>query len=288
MPLVVLTSNSAREMSDALKRRCLHLYIDYPDAELELEIVRARRRPGIAEGLAARGGRARSSACASSICGRRRASARRSTGRGRWWCSAPTTSTKELDRGDAQRDHQVRPRREKVRRALGGQPDGARTATRTRTPAMDRVVVDFVRLLRRHRCGVSPAEGLDALEALRRVGPGRARGVRDTLRATLVKSGEDIETFERLFDLYFGLASPSRPRRRALHPHVHDNGGTRRPSCASARTSRATRTTATTSIRTRAPSRSTCAASWTRTSCVPRTTSTASPSACACRCSASS
>ncbi len=31
IPLVILTSNNAREMSDALKRRCLHLYIDFPD-----------------------------------------------------------------------------------------------------------------------------------------------------------------------------------------------------------------------------------------------------------------
>lgn len=38
-PIVILTSNSAREMSDALKRRCLHLYIDYPTIELEEKIV---------------------------------------------------------------------------------------------------------------------------------------------------------------------------------------------------------------------------------------------------------
>jgi len=38
-PVVILTSNSAREMSDALKRRCLHLYIDYPTLELEQKIV---------------------------------------------------------------------------------------------------------------------------------------------------------------------------------------------------------------------------------------------------------
>ena len=38
-PLVFLTSNNAREMSDALKRRCLHLYIDYPSAELERQIL---------------------------------------------------------------------------------------------------------------------------------------------------------------------------------------------------------------------------------------------------------
>lgn len=42
IPLVVLTSNNAREMSDALKRRCLHLYIDFPAASQELEIVRLK------------------------------------------------------------------------------------------------------------------------------------------------------------------------------------------------------------------------------------------------------
>jgi MoxR-like ATPase len=45
-PLVFLTSNDAREMSDALKRRCLHLYIDFPDEALELQILEAKV-PGI-------------------------------------------------------------------------------------------------------------------------------------------------------------------------------------------------------------------------------------------------
>jgi MoxR-like ATPase len=51
MPLVVLTSNNSREMSDALKRRCLHLFIDFPDAEREREIVRLKV-PDISEALA--------------------------------------------------------------------------------------------------------------------------------------------------------------------------------------------------------------------------------------------
>jgi MoxR-like ATPase len=41
-PLVFLTSNNAREMSDALKRRCLHLYIDYPSQELEARILETK------------------------------------------------------------------------------------------------------------------------------------------------------------------------------------------------------------------------------------------------------
>ena len=52
LPVVVLTSNNAREMSDALKRRCLHLFIDFPNQEQELEIVKLKV-PGIAEQLAA-------------------------------------------------------------------------------------------------------------------------------------------------------------------------------------------------------------------------------------------
>jgi MoxR-like ATPase len=48
---VVLTSNAARDLSDALKRRCLHLYVDYPTREREAEIVRARA-PEASEALA--------------------------------------------------------------------------------------------------------------------------------------------------------------------------------------------------------------------------------------------
>jgi len=51
IPLVILTSNNAREMSDALKRRCLHLYIDFPNREQELAIVRLKV-PEAAEKLA--------------------------------------------------------------------------------------------------------------------------------------------------------------------------------------------------------------------------------------------
>jgi MoxR-like ATPase len=41
-PIVLLTSNNTRELSEALKRRCLYLFIDYPSAETEITIVRAR------------------------------------------------------------------------------------------------------------------------------------------------------------------------------------------------------------------------------------------------------
>jgi MoxR-like ATPase len=50
-PIVVLTSNRTRDLHDALKRRCLYHWIDYPSAEREAEIVR-RRVPGAAPRLA--------------------------------------------------------------------------------------------------------------------------------------------------------------------------------------------------------------------------------------------
>ena len=51
LPMVFLTSNNTRELSEALKRRCLYLHIDYPDLERKREIVRAKV-PGISEELA--------------------------------------------------------------------------------------------------------------------------------------------------------------------------------------------------------------------------------------------
>ena len=49
-PIVVITSNRTREIHDAVKRRCLYHWVDYPDAARELEIVR-RKAPGAAERL---------------------------------------------------------------------------------------------------------------------------------------------------------------------------------------------------------------------------------------------
>jgi MoxR-like ATPase len=50
-PMVFLTSNNTRELSEALKRRCLFLHIDYPDTERETEILSARV-PGLSDHLA--------------------------------------------------------------------------------------------------------------------------------------------------------------------------------------------------------------------------------------------
>lgn len=51
IPVVVLTSNNERELSDGLKRRCLYLYLDFPAVEKEVQIIKAKV-PGIADRLA--------------------------------------------------------------------------------------------------------------------------------------------------------------------------------------------------------------------------------------------
>jgi MoxR-like ATPase len=53
MPIVILTSNNSRELTEALKRRCLYLWLDYPELEREMEIVRMHA-PELPEALARR------------------------------------------------------------------------------------------------------------------------------------------------------------------------------------------------------------------------------------------
>jgi len=53
MPIVVLTSNNSRELTEALKRRCLYLWLDYPELEREMEIVRLHT-PDLSEALTRR------------------------------------------------------------------------------------------------------------------------------------------------------------------------------------------------------------------------------------------
>jgi MoxR-like ATPase len=52
-PVVLLTSNNTRELTEALKRRCLYLWLDYPDQEHELEIVRLHS-PGLHHAVASK------------------------------------------------------------------------------------------------------------------------------------------------------------------------------------------------------------------------------------------
>ena len=79
-PFVVLTSNATRELSEAVKRRCLFLHLDYPDSEREREIVTSQV-PGLARQGGHPAGRGGGPAARTSSSRRRRRSRSRWTGR---------------------------------------------------------------------------------------------------------------------------------------------------------------------------------------------------------------
>ena len=90
-PMVFLTSNDTRDLSEALKRRALYLHIDYPTVEREREILLARvDRPDAGPRRRRSAGSSRRSASWTSR--RRRRSPSRSTGRGRSSCSGSRPS----------------------------------------------------------------------------------------------------------------------------------------------------------------------------------------------------
>ena len=68
---------------------------------------------------------------------------------------------------------------------------------------MDAKLLEFVGLLRQNGVRVSFAESIDTFQALDLIGVGSQRGVKDALRATLVKRAVDVPTYDTLFDLYF-------------------------------------------------------------------------------------
>ena len=86
-PVIVLTSNRTRDLHDAVKRRCLYHWIDYPDPQRAVDIVR-RRVPGASQTLAVQVADAVSRMRDSRRAEAARASPRRSTGWPRWTCSA--------------------------------------------------------------------------------------------------------------------------------------------------------------------------------------------------------
>ena len=95
-PIVVLTSNRTRDLHDALKRRCLYHWIDYPDLVRAVAIIR-RRAPRARPRSSSRS-RAPSSGCVRSTSRSRLGSRKRSTGPWRSICSASRPSTRRARR----------------------------------------------------------------------------------------------------------------------------------------------------------------------------------------------
>ena len=128
-PIVIVTSNRTREIHDAIKRRCLYHWIDYPDAARELAIL-AARAPEVPARLARADRRVRPAAARDAICSSCPASPRRSTGATRSSRSAAVELDPGDGRGDARRAAQVpgRPRADLRAATARAMADAARDA----------------------------------------------------------------------------------------------------------------------------------------------------------------
>src|SRR2546430_14992566 len=84
---------------------------------------------------------------------------------------------------------------------------------------MEERILEFIGDLRRAELRISTSEALDALSASAEVGLTDRETFKSTLAATLVKEGRDLETFDRIFNLYFlDLQALGEGLRKALGP----------------------------------------------------------------------
>ena len=200
---VVLTSNRTRELHDALKRRCLYHWIDYPSPERERAIV-AARAPGVAEAVARPRVRRRSRGCAT------RSSTRR-PGVGETIVWAPALmAVDDLDAtlgavAEGARGRRPRARDGGPRRCLttrGRPPQLVAASSRSRGAARARGRARRRRRGRRARRGRSP-------RSTRR----RREDARLALRAALCAGREDLAAFDDAFEAVFGRGAAGAARR---------------------------------------------------------------------------
>ena len=190
-PLVVLTSNATRELSEAIKRRCLFLHIDYPDAEREREIV-VSQVPEVEEQLAGQ--------IVEVVAKLRGLELRKAPSIAEtidWARTLVALGTGTLDAAAIDRTlgvvlkHAERPR-----------PGGPRAEAASDVTLLDRHI-EFVEALRAAGLPVSLAEGLDAVRAIDALGIGERETLRAAYAATLVKRQNHRPGFDQVFDLYF-------------------------------------------------------------------------------------
>ena len=204
IPLVFLTSNNTRELSEALKRRCLYLHIDYPQLDRERAIIETRV-PGISEALADQVARIVRSIRTLDL--KKDPVGVRDPGLGPHpgACSGSSRSTPSRPGTPSTSCSSTRPTSSgRPRSWPGSEPAGLRPG--------DRAVLDlltgFVAELRAAGIPVSLTEHLDAAEALRHVPMEDREAIKYTLGASLVKSSSHWRAYETAFEIYFSLRGP--------------------------------------------------------------------------------
>ena len=213
VPLVVLTSNNTRDLSEALKRRCLYLFIDYPTLEQELRVVRLKV-PGLAEDLARqavelvqrlRQGELRKAPSISETLD--------------WARSLVALNARALDAQTLERTltvllkHEADLRRAQTLLAMPRRaspragPRDRRSPGRGRESRMEERILRFIGALRASGVRVSLAESADGLRAVRAAGVGDRNRFRVSLRAALIKERRGLAIFDQLFPVFFDHAA---------------------------------------------------------------------------------
>ena len=285
-PVVLLTSNNSRELTEALKRRCLYLWLDYPTPEHELAIVKLHT-PELPEAVAQRlvevdrdGARARPQEAAVDRrvdrLGARAAAARRRRHlaravRARRCRSSSSTAPTSTPSPSASGSSSAPPRRDRA---------GVHAAGRSSSPTR----------CAREGVAIGTSEILDSLAALEQVAWTEPEPFREALAATLAKSPEDRRIFELIFERFFFRAAEAEALRRGVREGhgrarrgrhhrrradrlrqparadpARDPGPATSPRCATWRGSRSPRSGA--AARARACSASTCSGSAARWAC---------------------
>ena len=203
IPLVFLTSNNTRELSEALKRRCLYLHIDYPELDRERAIIETRV-PGHQARARRPGGPHRA------VDPHPRPEEGPLGVRDPRLGPDPGGARGRVDRRRAGPGHPAHPAQVPVRHRPGRQ--GAGRGRRRRTEAGPAAMLDllsgFVAELRAAGIPVSLTEHLDAAEALRHVPLEDREALKYALGASLVKSSSHWQAFETAFEVYFSLRGP--------------------------------------------------------------------------------
>ena len=235
-PIVVITSNRTREIHDAIKRRCLYHWVDYPDARTELAIVR-RKCPRAAESLArevvaftqalrtprpVQGAGRRGNAGLGRGAGRARPHrARSGDGRRHDRRAAQVPGRRRRDHAGG-RGAPGRPRR---RKACASSVDDVREQSMFAGVPKGRLAGERAAFRARAcapaGCRSVPAKLIDALAAVDAVGVTNRADFRAALGAVLVSRREHLPMFEQAFELFWRDPKLLEKIMAALLPRVH-------------------------------------------------------------------
>ena len=202
-PVVVLTSNRTRDLHEALRRRCVYHWIDYPTAEREARIV-MMRASSVAEATAR--------AVVAAVGRLRREPLSKAPGIAEAvdWAEAATLLHERGARWpDAfKRSIGVALKDEEDLTFISGRLDalhrgGCRVSDELQLPHAARVFVSFVALLRINGFAVAPEQTTAFLAAIELLGPRSMEAIRLAGLATLAPPPERRATYDRLFDIHF-------------------------------------------------------------------------------------